>query len=394
MSQTAQSSAVLGSEWQQLQDDAGRTYYYNTETGVSSWQGPDTVAQYYTDDETANAVTDETAATDRQHQQQLDTVSAAASLAQYDVGSGTTAYSTDHAVELGQLREAVAHIALSQESAEQLMKQHVVDAIAALKSDLEQQLHEASAAAAAGSQTQLSAEVARLQTELTATTKACTVATQSLQADVTAVTEQLQQQQQQHDADDTTAHSLAALQSSLNDRAARAEAVAKALAVQSLKYAREQRDHVMTAVQALEAELQAVRSSSSVSEAAVLQCAAAAVDSKLASFEAAALSAVSAQSGRRSAGSCSGESHVSNFNSDFNSANNQDVTAATATTAGVDRAASSSSVSVAAVAQEQCRLRELLREQDARLSKDIADARSRLTCFLDMYCTAQVLNQI
>jgi WW domain len=379
--QTAQSSVVLSSEWQQLQDDNGRTYYYNTQTGVSSWQGPNAAIQYSTiNDETITAVTDETAAENSEHQQHFDAeVSAAASSAQYDTAANTTAHNIDHTLELGQLREAVAHIALSQETAEQLMKQHIADAISALKSDFEQQMN----AATAASQTQLSAEVAQLQAEFTGSATACTAATQALQADVTAVNEQLQQQQQQqqHDAIATTAHSLAALQSSLNDRAARAEAVAKALAVQSLKYAREQRDHVMTAVQALEAELQAIRSSCSssvVSEAAVLQCAAAAVDSKLASFEAAALRAVSAQSSQRSAGSYSGTSPASNFNSDFNSS----APAATA----------ASSVSVSALAQEQCKLRALLTEQDVRLSKDIAGARSRLSSFLDVYCTAQVHN--
>jgi WW domain len=381
--QTAQSSPVLSSEWQQLQDNAGRPYYYNTQTGVSSWQGPDATTQYSTNGETVTAVTDETAAVNTDHQQHFDTeVSAAASSAQYESTASTTAHSTDYTVELGQLREAVAHIALSQETAEQLMKQHIADAIAALKSDFNQQMN----AATAASQTQLSAEVSQLQAELTATAAACTAATQALQADVTAVNEHLQQQQQ-HDASATTAHSLAALQSSLNDRAARAEAVAKALAVQSLKYAREQRDHVMTAVQTLESELQAVRSScSTVSEAAVLQCAAAAVDSKLASSEAAALSAVSAQSGRSSAGSYSGTSPASNLNPDFYSP----ASAATATTAGVDHTTGGNSVSVSALAQEQSRLRELLKEQDARFSKDIADARSRLSSFLDVYCTAQV----
>ena len=26
--------------WQELQDDQGRTYYYNTQTGVSQWEKP------------------------------------------------------------------------------------------------------------------------------------------------------------------------------------------------------------------------------------------------------------------------------------------------------------------------------------------------------------------
>ena len=29
-----------GSMWQELQDDQGRTYYYNTQTGVSQWEKP------------------------------------------------------------------------------------------------------------------------------------------------------------------------------------------------------------------------------------------------------------------------------------------------------------------------------------------------------------------
>jgi far upstream element-binding protein len=29
-----------GSVWQELQDEQGRTYYYNSQTGVSQWEKP------------------------------------------------------------------------------------------------------------------------------------------------------------------------------------------------------------------------------------------------------------------------------------------------------------------------------------------------------------------
>eukprot|EP00953_Heterococcus_sp_UTEX-ZZ885_P031216 16401-Heterococcus_DN1.PRE.2 len=133
--QTAQSPVALSSEWQQLQDDAGRTYYYNTQTGLSSWQGPGAATQYSTtNNETVTAVTDETAAVNSEHQQHFDTeVSATASSAHYESTTSASAHNIDHTLELGQLREAVALIALSQETAEQLVKQHIADAIAALR---------------------------------------------------------------------------------------------------------------------------------------------------------------------------------------------------------------------------------------------------------------------
>lgn len=32
--------AAASSVWQELQDEQGRSYYYNTQTGVSQWEKP------------------------------------------------------------------------------------------------------------------------------------------------------------------------------------------------------------------------------------------------------------------------------------------------------------------------------------------------------------------
>ncbi len=36
----APAAAATSSVWQELQDDQGRTYYYNGQTGVSQWEKP------------------------------------------------------------------------------------------------------------------------------------------------------------------------------------------------------------------------------------------------------------------------------------------------------------------------------------------------------------------